>query len=151
MKKRISSNTLKKLKEELSYLKDVKRKELSQRLNEAISFGDLKENAAYHEAKDDQAFTEGRILELEHVIRTSVVSDAKNSNRVEAGVSVVVESESGTEEFEIVTSIEADPANGKISDNSLIGESLLGAKEGDLCNIEMPSGEVVRYKILKIK
>ena len=61
-----------------------------------------------------------------------------------------MESESGTEEFEIVTSIEADPANGKISDNSLIGESLLGAR-GDLCNIEMPSGEVVRYKILKIK
>lgn len=151
MKKNISASALEKIKKELSHLKTVKRREMSERLKEAISFGDLKENAAYHEAKDDQAFLEGRIIELESIVRNSSVSPTVKSGMVEAGSSVTVKSEQGEEEFEIVNPVESDPLKGKISESSPIGKALLGASEGEFREVETPSGELMRYEILKIR
>ena len=151
MKKKISAGALEKIKKELNHLKTTKRREISERLNEAISFGDLKENAAYHEAKDDQAFLEGRIIELERIVRDSSVSPIVKSGMVEAGSLVTVKSDQGEEEFEIVNPVESDPLKGKISESSPIGKALLGAFEGDIREIETPSGELMRYKILKIR
>ncbi len=148
--KKISPTTFERIKKELDYLKRVKRREIAERLNEAISFGDLKENAAYHETKDEQAFLEGKIMELEEIIRTSSISETKSSDRVELG-SIVTLLSDNEETFEIVSSVEADPINGKISEDSLIGKALLGAKEGEVVKVETPAGETIEYQILKIK
>ncbi len=151
MKKKISAGALEKIKKELHYLKTVKRQEIAERLKEAISFGDLKENAAYHEAKDDQAFIEGRIIELESIISNSFISSITKSDKVDIGSLVTVNSSEGKEEFEIVSSVESDPLKGKISEDSPIGKALLGASEGEVREVEMPSGELIKYKIIKIK
>ncbi len=151
MKRNISATALEKLKKELNHLKTVKRREMSERLKEAISFGDLKENAAYHEAKDDQAFMEGRIIELESIIRNSFVSPIVKSGKVDIGSLITVKSDQGEEDFEIVNPVEANPLEGKISESSPIGEALLGASEGEVRKVKMPSGEMIKYEILKIK
>ncbi len=151
MKRNISATALEKLKKELNHLKTVKRREMSERLKEAISFGDLKENAAYHEAKDDQAFMEGRIIELESIIRNSFVSPIVKSGKVDIGSLITVKSDQGEEDFEIVNPVEANPLEGKISESSPIGEALLGASEGEVRKVEMPSGETIKYEVLKIK
>ncbi len=151
MKRNISASALEKIKEELHHLKTAKRREMSERLKEAISFGDLKENAAYHEAKDDQAFLEGRIIELEGVIRNSSVSPVERSGKVGVGSMVTVKSDQGEDQFEIVNPVEADPLKGKISESSPMGKAFLGASEGENCEVEMPSGETVKYEILEIK
>lgn len=151
MKRHISAEALAKIKKELNSLKTVKRREIAERLKEAISFGDLKENAAYHEAKDDQAFLEGRIIELEVIIRGSVVGHLERSGKVGPGSLVTVRSEEGEEEFEIVSVVESDPLKGKISEDSPIGKALFGKSEGDSCKVETPSGEIIKYEILKIK
>ncbi len=151
MKKSISASALERIKKELNHLKTVKRREISERLKEAISFGDLKENAAYHETKDDQAFLEGKIIELENIVATSSVSPIERSGKVVVGSKITVRSDQGEEEFEIVNPVEADPLEGKISESSPIGRALLGASEGETRGVEMPSGESVKYEILKIK
>lgn len=142
---------MEKLKAELSNLKTNKRGEIAERLKEAISFGDLKENAAYHEAKDDQAFLEGKIIDIENIIRNSSVSKTVIDGRVNPGSLVTVEIDGDCEDFEIVNVIEADPLEGKISEESPIGKALMGYSEGDICEIETPSGEKKKYKIVKIK
>jgi len=151
MKKNISANALEKIKKELIHLKTVKRREMAERLKEAISFGDLKENAAYHEAKDAQAFLEGRIIELESIVRDSFVSPIVRSGKVGLGSLIEVKSAQGEVEFEIVNPVESDPLEGKISESSPIGKALLGAGEGDVREVKMPSGELMKYKILKIR
>lgn len=142
---------MEKLKAELSNLKTNKRGEIAERLKEAISFGDLKENAAYHEAKDDQAFLEGKIIDIENIIKNSSVSKTVIDGRVNPGSLVTVEIDGDYEDFEIVNVIEADPLEGKISEESPIGKALMGYSEGDICEIETPSGEKKKYKIVKIK
>ncbi|MCD5384797.1 MAG: transcription elongation factor GreA [Candidatus Pacebacteria bacterium] len=150
-KKNINIKTMEKLKAELNDLKTNKRSEIAKRLKEAISFGDLKENAAYHEAKDDQAFLEGKIIDIENIIKNSSVSKTVIDGRVNPGSLVTVEIDGDYEDFEIVNVIEADPLEGKISEESPIGKALMGYSEGDICEIETPSGEKKKYKIVKIK
>ncbi len=150
MKKQITKETLAKLKEELEYLKKTKRKEMAERLKEAISFGDLRENAAYHEAKDSQGFLEGRIIELECVISNSIIIDLKSSDKVIIGSKIVVTSDDGKDEFTIVSPIESNPLEGKISEDSPIGKSFIGKRKGDICETVAPSGEKLKYKIEEI-
>lgn len=150
-KQNISIEAMDKLKSELKFLKGPKRRELALRLKEAISFGDLKENAAYHEAKDDQAFLEGRIKELENMIRNHSTFSIEKSDNVTAGSTVVVDCSGSKETFKIVSSIEADPLENKISVDSPIGKILFGKKVGDVFKFESPDGDMVEYKIIEIK
>ncbi len=150
MKKQITKETLAKLKEELEYLRKTKRREIAERLKEAISFGDLKENAAYHEAKDSQGFLEGRIMELEHMVSSSVIVNARSSEKVIVGSRIVVSSDAGKEEFTIVNQIESNPLEGKISEGSPIGKSFIDKKKGDICEAVTPLGEKLKYKIEEI-
>src|SRR5260221_1985280 len=141
------------LRQELEDLKNVKRPELSAKLKEAISQGDLSENADYHDAKEQQAFLEGRILYLEGLLHSAViVSDGgKKSNVVNVGVEVTVqEGDEPPETFMIVGAAEADPRAGKISNESPLGGALLGHKVGDKVKFMAPSGALT-FKIKSIK
>ncbi len=153
----ITKEGLKKLKEELEYLKTTRRQEVAQRLKEAISYGDLSENSEYEEAKNEQAFVEGRILELEAKIKNAKIitekkSDAR-SKEIDIGSTVtLINKTEGTEEperYTIVGSTEADPLDQKISNESPIGKSLLGKHKGDLVEIQAPSG-IIKYEVIGV-
>lgn len=152
----LTKEGLEKLKEELNYLKEVKRKEVAERLKEAISYGDLSENAEYEEAKNEQAFVEGRILELEEKIKYVKIIDDKSKKGaiVQLGSKVLIKNLSSKnkleEEFTIVGSTEADPVNHKISNVSPVGRALLEKRSGDTVKIAAPAG-VMEYKILRVK
>ena len=142
------------LRRELEELKSVKRPQLAVRLKEAISQGDLSENADYHDAKEQQAFLEGRIQYLETLLHSAtVVSDngKKNTTTVRVGSEVTVE-ESGEppETFIIVGAAEANPREGKISHESPLGRALMGRKVGDKVKVEAPAGQLT-FKIKTIK
>jgi transcription elongation factor GreA len=140
-----------KLRVELAELTGPKREELAKRLRAAIQMGDLSENADYHKAKEDQAFLEGRIQELEAILRTATIVEKKQSDVVEVGVKVTIqEEEYDAETFYLVGATEADPRNGKISNESPFGRALLDHKVGDVVEAETPGGKV-RLKILKIE
>lgn len=134
------------LKEELALLKDEKRKEVAERLKEAISYGDLSENSEYEEAKNEQAFVEGRIVELEKMIKNAQVIDEKKAHGakvVQIGTTVTIRNlskEEDPEEFTIVGSTETDPLRARISNESPIGKALLGKKKGDKVSIVAPAG-----------
>lgn len=134
-------------------LVSVRRKEVSERLKEAISYGDLSENAEYDSAKDEQAELEERIVKLENMIRTAKIIDEKDMSNDFVGVGLKVEikdMDSGdTMEFTIVGSTEADPFAGKISNESLVGQHLLGKKKGEVVEIVVPDG-VLHYKVENI-
>jgi len=141
----------KKYKDELDQLKNVKRREIAERVKAAKEQGDLSENAEYAAAKDEQAHTEGRIEELEQILKiVTVVEPAGKSESISIGSHVTVEVGGDTREFEIVSSNEADPANGKISNESAVGTTLAGKKKGDSVEVETPGG-VVHYKITAVK
>lgn len=150
----LTSEGLKKLEQELEDLKIIKRKEISDQLKVAISFGDLSENSEYDEAKNAQAMNEARILELETMLKNARVldADAINTDMVHVGSRVKVRDVEFDEEetFCIVGSTEVDPLSGKISDESPIGKALLGAKLGDIIEIAVPSGATISYEILEI-
>jgi len=149
-KKYISAEGLQKLKEKLEFLKTTKRREIANRIKVAKELGDLSENAEYQDAKDEQAFNEGEILEIENTIKNAVIIDKNGQhNIVEVGNSVQVKTTSGEKEFMIVGSNEADPPLGKISNESPIGQALLGKKKGDDVEVETPGGKI-KYKILAI-
>lgn len=145
---------LAKLEAELLDLKTVKRKELSQRLKMAISYGDLKENSEYHSAKDDQAFMETRVLQIERMLKTAKVVDASSltSDTVSIGSAVVLNDLEFKEkiEYQIVSPVEADVADNKISYESPLGKELIGKKVGDKVNVTAPMG-VITYELLEIK
>jgi len=149
----VTDEGLQKLKDELSFLKDVKRKEVVEAIRVALSFGDLSENSEYDEAKNEQAKVEGRIAELEEMLlNVTVIDDSQvNTSEVNVGATVKVWDESWDEEVEyaIVGSTEADPLMNKISDQSPIGMALIGAKVGDTVEAETPGG-MVKLKILSI-
>ena len=134
-------------------LVSVRRKEVSERLKEAISYGDLSENAEYDSAKDEQAELEERIVKLENMIRTAKIIDEKDMSNDFVGVGLKVEIkdvDSGEKmEFTIVGSTEADPFAGKISNESLVGQHLLGKKKGEVVEIVVPDG-VLHYKVENI-
>ena len=142
-----------KLRSELEELKGPRRTEIAQRLRHAVEMGDLSENADYISAKEDQAFLEGRIQELEIVLRDAVIIDAESSPTDVIGIgSTVVVSENGNdpETYQIVGVKEADPRKGKISHQSPIGKSLMGNRAGDEVTLETPRGETT-LSILEIQ
>jgi len=140
-----------KLRAELKELTGSKREELAQRLRAAIQMGDLSENADYHKAKEDQAFLEGRIQEIEKILSIATIVEKKQSDIVEVGVKVTIQEEDyDPETFYLVGAAEADPRNGKISNESPFGKALLGHKVGETVDAETPGGKV-KLKILKIE
>jgi len=140
-----------KLRAELSELTGPRREELSKRLRSAIQMGDLSENADYHKAKEDQAFLEGRIQEIEAVLRTAIIVEKTHSDIVAVGSYVTVQEEGfDPEKYHIVGAKEADSRNGKISNESPIGSALMEHKVGDVVEAETPGGKL-RFKILKIE
>ncbi len=140
-----------KLRKELEELKGPRRTELAARLKHAVSQGDLSENADYISAKEDQAFLEGRIQELDIILKDATVVDpGARSDNVMVGSTVVIQNEGNAEEtFYIVGEKEADPRNGKISHKSPIGKSLMGKGVGDIAVAETPGGEL-EFKILSL-
>jgi len=141
-----------KLKAELEELKGARREELSQRLRSAIQMGDLSENADYHKAKEDQGFLEGRIQEIENILRNAlIIEKAEGQDSVFIGAHVTIQ-EGGEEPetYHLVGPAEADPRKGKISHESPIGKALLDKKVGDIAEAETPGGKI-KLKILKIE
>ena len=141
-----------KVKAELEHLKSVERTALAKRLRDAIQQGDLSENADYHAAKEDQAFLEGKILELEETLRRAVIiQDRIVTDTVQPGSRVTLQEESfDPETYILVGAKEANPREGKISNESPVGQALLGRRVGDTTRVTTPAGEVV-FKILKIE
>ena len=152
----ITKEGLKKLKDELNELKTTRRQEVAQRLKEAISYGDLSENSEYEEAKNEQAFVEGRILELEAKIKNAkIITEKKSDTRskeIDIGSTVTLQNKTDNDEperYTIVGSTEADPLDHKISNESPIGKALLGKRKGDSVSVQSPSG-IVEYDILQV-
>lgn len=141
------------LKNELAELRGPAREDLSRRLRSAIQMGDLSENADYHKAKEDQAFLEGRIQELEYILKNATVVEASNVKKdiVEVGATITIQEEDyPPETYQMVGAKEADPRQGKISNESPIGKALMGSREGDVVIAETPGGNLT-FKILKIE
>jgi transcription elongation factor GreA len=145
---------VKKLEEELDFLKTVKRSEIKEKIKVARSFGDLSENAEYDEAKNEQAFTEGRIAQLENMLKNAVVVDEADitTDKVSVGAIVKVKDYEFDEEMDltIVGSAEADPMQFKVSNESPVGKALIGKKVGDIVEVPVPDG-VSKYEILEIR
>lgn len=145
----LTAEGIQSLKDELKELTTSKREEIAQRLKEAKADGDLSENAMYDAARDEQSFVEGRISEIEHILKHAAVISNKGKGTVALGSKVHVELEEGTMEYVIVGSTEANPDKGFISDQSPIGKALLGKKAGDEVEVDVPSGTIV-YRIKKV-
>ncbi len=146
----LTRDGLEKLRAELDQLVNVRRPEVAARIHDAKEHGDLAENAEYEDAKNEQAFVEGRIQTLEALIRNAVLIDENHSSdHVQIGSTVVVESSDGRETFHIVGSAEADPGSGRISNESPVGRALLGRRPGDEVVVRVPGGDFT-YKIVSI-
>ncbi|MEG2936376.1 MAG: transcription elongation factor GreA [Clostridium sp.] len=145
---------IKKLEDELEYLKTVKRKEITEKIKVALGYGDLSENSEYDEAKNEQAFVEGRIIQLENMLRNTTVVDENElpKDSVAIGSKVLVKDYEFDEEieFQLVGSAEVDPYQSKISDESPVGNALMGKKAGDIIEVSTPDG-INKYEILEIK
>ena len=144
-----------KLGQELEYLKGVKRREVAERLQEAISYGDLSENSEYEDAKNEQAFVEGRVLELEDKIKHAKVIEEKGGKKavtVQLGSKVFIKQagRQTVQEFTIVGSTEADPTKHRISNVSPVGAAVMDARVGDTIKVPAPIG-VIEYEIMKIE
>ena len=141
-----------KLQQELEELKGPRRSDLARRLRSAIQMGDLSENADYHKAKEDQGFLEGRIQEIEYKLRNAVIIEKNSGGDVVSIGSHVTIQEAGlpAETYHVVGAQEADPRNGKISNESPIGRALIDHKVGDRVKAETPGG-LIRFTILKIE
>ncbi|OUM95506.1 MAG: transcription elongation factor GreA [Thermobacillus sp. ZCTH02-B1] len=150
----LTQDGLKKLEEELELLKSVKRREVAERIKIAIGYGDISENSEYEDAKNEQAFIEGRIMTLEKMLRNARIinNDEIDTDTVGIGSIVTVEDvETGdTEEFVIVGTAEADPSQNRISNESPVGKAILGKKKGDIVDVNVPAG-IIKYKIVDIK
>ncbi len=137
----ITTEGLKKLRDELHQLKTVKRREIAQRIQEAKELGDLSENAEYVEAKNEQAFVEGRIAELETTVKNAVIiQDVANADQVRVGSKVTAKNDGTSATYTIVGSNESDPTNGRISNESPLGQAFLGKKIGETVTVTVPNG-----------
>ena len=148
----LTAEGLKKLEEELAHYKSVRRIEVAQRIKTAIEYGDISENSEYDDAKNEQAFIEGHIIELENKINTAKIIDEKTrTSAVSVGSKVKLLDTAYNEEIEyvIVGSSEADPFNNRISNESPVGSAILGKKQGDSVEVNTPDGPVT-FKILSI-
>jgi transcription elongation factor GreA len=149
----LTAEGLKRLKEDLEYLRTVKRREVADAIQAAKEEGDITENSAYDEAKLQQGFLEGKIQTIEVQLRNAVIIEENGaSDKVQVGSHVTVQEDGmgQTETFHIVGSAEADPGNGRISNESPIGSALLGRKAGDMIAVETPGGEIT-FKVLQIE
>ena len=142
-----------KLEEELHNLKTKERKDLADRLKSAISMGDLSENADYHKAKEDQGFLEGRIQEIEAILKNSeVIQERSSYDQVSLGANITIQEEGyPPETYHLVGRKEANPRNGKISHESPIGKALMGHKVGDVVKVELPNNNSTEFEILAIE
>ena len=149
--KYLTQEGLDKLKKELEYLKKEGRIQVAEELKEAISFGDLSENAAYDEAKDNQAAIEGKILDLERLISSAIViQDNENTGWVQIGSYVTIKQGNDEEKYHVVGEEEANPMAGMISFKSPLGQALMNKPKGAEVEIKTPKGSL-KYKILKIE
>ncbi|WP_418564792.1 transcription elongation factor GreA [Phascolarctobacterium faecium] len=151
----LTAEGLRKLEDELENLRSVKRQEVAERIKVAISYGDISENSEYDDAKNEQAFIEGRIIELEQMISTATLIDEtakKKKGTVILGSTVIVKDmEFGDEEtYTVVGTTEADPSQNRISNESPVGAAILGQKVNTVVQVYTPVGEL-SYKIVKIK
>jgi len=148
----ITKEGLDKLKREFQELVQVKRKEVIAKIEQAKEFGDLSENAEYHAARDEQAFIEGRIAELNNILKNVIlIEETKSSGFVLVGSKIKIADEDSqvVKEYKIVGSEEADPTQGLISNESPIGRAFLGKKAGDIVSIQTPRG-IMKYRIMEI-
>ena len=154
-KKLLTYAGLKALEDELENLKVVKRREIAQKIKEAREQGDLSENAEYDAAKDEQRDIELRIEEIEKILKNAevVVEDEVDLDRISVGCKVKVLDMEYDEEmdFQLVGSTEANSLQGKISNESPVGKALIGAKQGDVVDVELADGDIMQYKVLKIE
>ncbi|RAU95929.1 transcription elongation factor GreA [Paenibacillus sp. YN15] len=145
---------LKKLEEELEHLKSVKRREVAERIKVAIGYGDISENSEYDDAKNEQAFVEGRIITLEKMLRNARIinNEDVDLNAVSIGSIVTLKDmEFGdTVEYTIVGTAESDPFQNKISNESPVGKAILGKQKGSLVEVSVPAG-TIQYEIIDIK
>ncbi|NLI61400.1 MAG: transcription elongation factor GreA [Clostridiales bacterium] len=142
-----------KLEQELNFLRTVKRREIAERIKQAIAFGDLSENSEYDEAKNEQAFTEGRIVTLENMLRNVRVIDDEDISTDKVGIGCTVKildiELDEVLEYTIVGSAEADPGQNKISNESPVGRALIGQQAGSIVDVNVPDG-IIQLKILEI-
>jgi len=149
----LTEEGLKKVQEELHYLKGVKRKEIAEKIRNAVTFGEIAENAEYNDAKNEQSFIEGRVFALEKIIENyELIDKEENPDCVLLGSEVLIKDMKSKKEckYTILDYVESEPDCGKISISSPIGRALLGKKKGDLVEVRVPAGHV-KYKILDIK
>ena len=146
----LTQEGLDKLKKELELLTGQRRREVIERIQEAVAHGDLSENADYAQAKEEQSFIEGRIQELEDILKNAeIIHSTANRNLVSVGSTVKVRVSDNERTYTIVGSNEANPAAGRISNESIVGQKLIGAKPGDKVDIETPSGKNT-YEVIEI-
>lgn len=150
----LTAEGLKKIEQKFEHLKSVRRREVAERIKQAIEFGDISENSEYEDAKNEQAFIEGEIITLEKMLRNSRVIDEHDigTDVVSIGAIVVLKDlEFGDElEYTIVGSAEADPTEMKISNESPVGQAILGQKVGSVVEVNVPAG-ILKYEVLAIR
>ena len=147
----VSADGLKKLQAELDELRTAKRQEIADRIHAAMEFGDYSENSELEQAKNDQAFLEGRIMTLEQTIKNAVLIDeTEKHDLVEIGSKVTIEADGHKENYVIVGSAEASPAEGKISNESPVGRALMGHRPGETVRMSVPAG-TIEMKIVSIR
>lgn len=150
----LTEEGLKRLQEELDYLKNVKRWEVAKRIEQARSFGDIMENSEYEDAKHEQAFVQGRIMEIERILNNARVirEEEINLSEVTLGSTVYLEDVQRGEEmkFRLVSAAEARGGRDCLSDQSPVGKAILGRRSGEVVDVQVPSG-VIRYRILRIE
>lgn len=146
----LSADAVRQLKDELVYRQKTKRQEIALKIGDAKELGDLSENFEYHDAKEQQGMNEVRISQIQHMLSTAVVVDAKVGGTVGLGSKFTVKSDSGEKTFEVVGENEANPLTGKISNVSPLGAAFVGKSVGDKAEVTVPSGTMT-YEILKIE
>jgi len=143
-----------KLEDELLYLTTTKRREVGERIKEAKEFGDISENSEYDDAKNEQAWVESRIIEINQILaHATIISSPKKNDKVSLGSKVELkDAENGEVHiYQVVGSAEADPGNMKISNESPVGQAIIGRKKGESVPVTLPSGRVLEYTVLAIR
>lgn len=143
---------LKNLEQELDFLKSVKRRDVAERIKQAIEFGDISENSEYDDAKNEQAFIEGKVMELEKKLRNARIIEEVDTDKVSMGSTVVIKDLEFGDVFEytIVGSTEADPSANRISNESPVGEALMGKMVGSVIEVNVPAG-ILKYELVGLK
>ena len=142
-----------KLEDELHYLETTRRREVGERIKEAKEFGDISENSEYDDAKNEQAWVESRIIEINQILaHATIISSPKKNDKVSLGsrVELQMAGSGDVHKYQIVGSAEADPGNDKISNESPVGQAIIGKRKGDIVTVTVPSGKVLEYTVLSI-